>query len=232
MAEEVRVLLATDRAGVEAWFERVAAQYSSGIQITRLDPLMGPLDPRAATPAVAVIDVAIESTSARRLAQRLHEALPSLPMVALVCCTDAANPERLGGLARAGVDGLIDMHASPSEILAALRGAAKGDIVVRLRLNESYKRLWRGLMRGESPGIGPALLSEADLELLDLVTTGLGDREMGARMNLSPHTVKHRIEHLRHKLGLPNRIALAAWAGKHVKAPRAGKPEPEFDVVR
>jgi DNA-binding NarL/FixJ family response regulator len=53
------------------------------------------------------------------------------------------------------------------------------------------------------------------LQLLELVAYGRSDREIGALLHLSPHTVKHRIERLRDALGARNRIELAAWAGRH-----------------
>ena len=47
------------------------------------------------------------------------------------------------------------------------------------------------------------------------MAAGLPDHEIGRRLHLSPHTVKHHIEQLRGELGARNRIELAAWAGRH-----------------
>ena len=77
MAEELRVLLATDRSGVHALFERVAALHSSRIEIVRLDRAPGRVQMQAKVPTVAVIDVAIDGASAQRLARSLHEQRPS-----------------------------------------------------------------------------------------------------------------------------------------------------------
>lgn len=231
MSQELRVLLATDRSGVQAMFERVAALHSSRIEIARLDRAGGRARLQAKVPTVAVIDVAIDRPSAQRLAQTLHEKRPSLPMIALVCCQHAAEAQNLSALAAAGVNGLIDLHATPAEVMAALEGAARGDVVIRLRLSENYKRLWRSAVGPANGAADQGLLTKAELGLLDLMTRGLGDREMGERLNLSPHTVKHRIEHLRDKVGMPNRIALAAWAGRYVSSTRAAQPDAELDFV-
>src|SRR2546426_849033 len=48
-----------------------------------------------------------------------------------------------------------------------------------------------------------------------LPIVGLPDYEIGARLHLSPHTVKHHIEALRDEVGARNRIELAAWAGQN-----------------
>ena len=56
---------------------------------------------------------------------------------------------------------------------------------------------------------------ELQLQLLELVALGLPDHEIGRRLHLSPHTVKHQIEDLRTALRVRNRTELAAWAGKN-----------------
>lgn len=228
--EELRVLLATDRAAIRALFDGIAQSDSARVTIEGIDPAVPEVVFWDATPEVAVIDAGIEDTDAQSLAHRLHQQRPSLPIVALVCCHHAAQPRQLSGLAAAGVSGLIDLHAGPDETLTALQGAARGDVIVRLRLSESYKRLWRTMVATEGRSTGDETLSEAELGLLDLVARGLNDREMGRRLNLSPHTVKHRIEQLREKLEIPNRIALAAWAGKHLNSPRAAAGERRNDM--
>jgi DNA-binding NarL/FixJ family response regulator len=67
--------------------------------------------------------------------------------------------------------------------------------------------------------------SMARVELLQLVARGLPDHEIGRRLHMSPHTVKHHIEDLRDGLGARNRIELAAWAGRNgLYAPEDGRP--------
>ena len=59
-----------------------------------------------------------------------------------------------------------------------------------------------------------------------LVAQGLSDREIGARLHLSRHTVHHKIERLRGDLGLRNRTELAAWAGRQGLYPPSGGHDP------
>jgi DNA-binding NarL/FixJ family response regulator len=75
------------------------------------------------------------------------------------------------------------------------------------------------LAEGSSTALSEALgdvartqLSDPDKGLLKLVMLGLTDSEIGRQLYLSPHTVKHRIERLRHRAQARNRIQLAAWA--------------------
>jgi DNA-binding NarL/FixJ family response regulator len=80
-----------------------------------------------------------------------------------------------------------------------------------------FERMLSTLAPREGPRRGPAELAymRRALEVITLVAHGLSDREIGARLHLSRHTVHHKIERLRDDLGLKNRIELAAWAGRH-----------------
>jgi predicted ATPase/DNA-binding CsgD family transcriptional regulator len=55
-------------------------------------------------------------------------------------------------------------------------------------------------------------LSPREQEVARLVTDGLGNREIAARLSLSVRTVETHIRHMLTKLGLLNRTQLATWA--------------------
>lgn len=55
-------------------------------------------------------------------------------------------------------------------------------------------------------------LSERELELLQLVATGLSNREIGDRLVITPGTVKKHLEHIYSKLNVHNRTAAIARA--------------------
>jgi len=63
-----------------------------------------------------------------------------------------------------------------------------------------------------APPLAGGQLTDSDARLLRLLADGLCDGEIAERVCLSPHTVKHRLDRLRDRYGLRNRIALAAWA--------------------
>jgi two-component system nitrate/nitrite response regulator NarL len=55
-------------------------------------------------------------------------------------------------------------------------------------------------------------LTARELEVLPLVTAGLSNKEIGARLGISYTTVKVHLKHLFGKLGVDSRIALLRWA--------------------
>ncbi len=58
------------------------------------------------------------------------------------------------------------------------------------------------------------VLSDREVEVLRLVAAGLNDREIGARLTLSPHTVHRHVANIRTKLGQPSRAAAVAHASR------------------
>jgi LuxR family maltose regulon positive regulatory protein len=59
------------------------------------------------------------------------------------------------------------------------------------------------------------LLSGREVALLTLVARGLSNHEIGGVLHLSAHTIKHGVERLSQKIGVRNRVELAAWAGSN-----------------
>ncbi|MGH9153574.1 MAG: helix-turn-helix domain-containing protein, partial [Acidimicrobiales bacterium] len=57
-------------------------------------------------------------------------------------------------------------------------------------------------------------LSAREVEVLEVLATGLTDREIAERLSISPHTVHRHVSNILAKLGLPSRSAAAAYAAR------------------
>jgi DNA-binding NarL/FixJ family response regulator len=71
-------------------------------------------------------------------------------------------------------------------------------------------------MEGQAVGRGgtapeTATLSKRELEVADLVAAGLTDREIAARLVISPRTAESHVQHILTKLGFRSRSQIAAW---------------------
>jgi DNA-binding NarL/FixJ family response regulator len=158
--------------------------------------------------SVGVVDVDGELADAVARCRELRADRPDLPLVALVCCSQALSPWQLQTLLAEGVGSVLDLRMGAEETVRALERAADGGSVLHLHLWSGHRELLRELLERR-----PA--NAVDVRILELVSLGLPDHEIGRQLHLSPHTVKHHVESLRGKLGVRNRIELAAWAGRY-----------------
>jgi DNA-binding NarL/FixJ family response regulator len=119
---------------------------------------------------------------------------------------------------RAGAMGYVAKSALDSELLAALRTVASGNIYVSARLSlVLLGRLLRPSEKGAQP-TGITSLSDRELHVFQLLGAGLGAREIATRLGLSNKTIQAHRENIKNKLGLETAAELlrhaAAWAAE------------------
>lgn len=210
--EPFRLLVVSGRPMVHAFFAGLGRRSTPSYAVTQF-----PVEPEAVAQAgddvdqvsAAVIDAGLDSAAAILVCQELHDRHPALPMAALVCCPHCITPWALRALIGTGVSSVVDLEATAEEAARALESVALGGSVLRLQPRHGHKALLRDILAASGPR------DETQIELLELVASGRPDHEIGARLHISPHTVKHHIEQLRHQVAARNRIELAAWAGRH-----------------
>jgi len=64
-------------------------------------------------------------------------------------------------------------------------------------------------------GAAPAGLSDREVEVLRLVARGLSNRQIAARLVVSPRTAEHHVQHIYAKIGVSSRAAAALFAMEH-----------------
>ena len=62
---------------------------------------------------------------------------------------------------------------------------------------------------------GPAGLTAREVDVLRLVARGLSNKEIGARLVISPKTARNHIEHIYVKIGVSNRAGAGLFAMQH-----------------
>ena len=66
-------------------------------------------------------------------------------------------------------------------------------------------------MAARDGGAGDALLSTREAEVARLVAEGMTNKEIGARLFISEHTVDSHVRSILNKLGVNSRAQIAAW---------------------
>lgn len=204
-----RLLLASKRWAVHAYFSSLRRRGLPGLVVAPIPGVVGELEAHDLAEADAVVvDAGLDAPRAVALAQGLRDLVPSVPVVAVLCCPQSATPWQLQGLVRAGAS-VLDLEAQPEEAVRVLESVARGASVLHVHLRRDHRAFLHEILVGSEDA------TNEKVRLLELLALGLPDHEIGRRLHLSPHTVKHRIGDLRDELGARNRIELAAWAGRH-----------------
>ena len=113
----------------------------------------------------------------------------------------------------AGATGYLLKDAPRSELLRAVRAAARGEAV----LSPSVATRLLGQVR--APAHEP--LSSRELDVLALVARGTSNRDAAARLFISEATVKTHLLHIYAKLGVNDRAAAVAVGFERGLLPRA-----------
>jgi DNA-binding NarL/FixJ family response regulator len=201
------IVLATSRPAVAHLFEDALRRSVPPIlveQISMGPDRMGSHRGSIAAASAAIVDAGGDPSAALGLCRELRAVREDVPIMALV---PSAQPFSLWHLQRLlaipGGCSVVDLEATADDLVRSVQEQLRG----------------RPCMHLEWPsGAAPLILGdggERDLTLIGLVSFGLSDQEIGWRLQVSPHTARHRIERLRTQLGVRNRIELAAWAGRN-----------------
>jgi DNA-binding CsgD family transcriptional regulator len=83
-----------------------------------------------------------------------------------------------------------------------------------LSLEEAIAYAQRGRGERKRPSTGWGSLTPMELDVVRLVQEGLGNKDIGARLFISPRTVQTHLTHVYAKLGVTSRVQLAQQAGR------------------
>jgi DNA-binding NarL/FixJ family response regulator len=128
---------------------------------------------------------------------------------------------------RAGATGFVLKSAPRHQLLAAIRVAADGDVLLA---PEVTRRLIERFVTTRHNGPPPELgrLSPREQEVLRLVARGLSNAELAAELHLAETTVKTHVSAVLGKLGLRDRVQAVVFAYE-AGLVRPGDPATEPD---
>ena len=201
----IRLLVVDDhpvvRDGLCAMFARdpefeVLGEAGDGVEAVRLA--------RALRPDVILMDLRMpEMDGVTAIAELARHGVTARVLVLTTYDTDSHVLPAI----EAGATGYLLKDAPRTELLRAVRAAARGEAV----LSPSVASRLMGRVRAPAAGSdGP--LSQRELEVLQLVAAGTTNREAAARLFISEATVKTHLLHIYAKLGVGDRAAAVAEA--------------------
>ena len=116
----------------------------------------------------------------------------------------ADNPESrwLTRSLKAGVNAILPRTVAPDELSLAIQAAEAGLVLLH---PTSTQRLELNFVHEQDLDDAVEALTPREREVLGLVSDGLGNKEIAARLNISDHTVKFHISSILGKLGAASR---------------------------
>ena len=158
-------------------------------------------------PDVLIVDLRMPHASGLDVLRRL-QALPSSPPTVLLA-GNISDDEVVEAM-RLGAKGVVLKEMAPSLLVACIRKVAAGGTWLE---KEAIGRTLEKLLRGEqSRQKVRDLLTPREIEIVRMVASGLGNREVGEKLFISEGTVKTHLHSVYEKLGLKGRVQLANYA--------------------
>lgn len=142
-------------------------------------------------PDVAVLDIDLPGMDGLAAAAQLHEQLPSCRALVL---TGLTQPGHLLRALKVHVRGFIGKDAQGDALVAGVRRVAAGERVIDPELVAA------AIETGSSP------LTARETDVLRAAESGISTEAIGARLSLSPATVRNYLSNSISKVGARNRI--------------------------
>ncbi len=207
-----RVLLADDQPDVRSGF-RLVLNSQPDITVvgeaadgTTALALAGRL-----RPDVVLTDIRMPGIDGLELTRLLTEAGRRVVVV-----TTFDLDEYVHAALRNGACGFLLKRSGPALLIEGVRAAMAGDALISPQVTV---RLLRAVAAADRLPV-PNPLTAREVDIARLVAKGLTNAQIGAELHVSAGTAKTHVANIQAKLGLQNRVGIAAWTW------RAGLADP------
>jgi DNA-binding NarL/FixJ family response regulator len=207
----IRVLLADDQPMVRTGFRMileaepdidVVAEVGDGVEALQAA--------RELNPDVCLLDIRMPKIDGLEVTRRLAGPRVLNPTRVVVVTTFDLD-EYVHAALSGGACGFLLKDAGPALLVEAVRAAARGDALISpqitLRLLHHFSQ-----PRSGAPAQPTEPLTAREEDVLRAVARGLTNAEVAAELFITLSTVKTHLGAIHAKLGVRNRVEVAAWA--------------------
>lgn len=172
-------------------------------------------------PDVILMDIRLPGEGGIEATRQVTRRFPDSKVVML---TSFADDELILRAINAGAVGYVLKQVGNDELLRAIQAAARGEALLDPSITT---RLLTDVREADRKAQEDAFrdLSDREMDVLIHLARGKTNAEIGAILNLSEKTVGNYVGNMFEKLGMKNRIELAAYAFEHHLFERTSREE-------
>ena len=164
----------------------------------------------SSAPPLVLVELQDDEERAARLGKAVTD---RSPLSKLVLLGGGDDLHATGAAARAGFHGYVTSDASPGRVMVAIRAALDDHFMVPRRLAQIAFDV--SSPEEERARVLAQDLTAREWDVLTLLTEGESNREIGARLGISPHTVRAHVGKILAKLEARDRLEAATFAMRH-----------------
>ena len=153
-------------------------------------------------PDVLLLDLVMPHHDPTELERWVRE---NYPEVVTLVLTAHDRDAYLAGMLEAGVAGYFDKKMRTNDMLAAIRRAARGELLIDKEQIQRVKR-WR-----EEVTTKWESLSDRERDALQLLTEGKDNNSIAVSLGISINTVEKHLKNVYEKLGVSSRTEAVHW---------------------
>jgi DNA-binding NarL/FixJ family response regulator len=161
-------------------------------------------------PNVVIMDLNMPGMGGIEAARQIATVAPLTRVIMLT--VSSAAPD-ITDAVLAGACGYLLKSATTQEIVNGITVAARGDALLSPSVAAKLlERVREAPVRPNVPDPASASLTDREIEVLRLLSSGMDNAEIGRTLFISPSTVKNHISSILLKLQIENRIQAAVYA--------------------
>ena len=165
-------------------------------------------------PDLITVDISLGRGSGLELIKQMRSQWPDLGIIVVSVHDEELYAERS---LRAGANGYLRKSEPLDRLVGAVRTVLAGGTA--LTPDMTQRLVDQAVRGGSSDASGVRSLSDRELEVFEMIGSGLGTRKIANRLCISIKTVETHRENIKRKLGIDNAPELARFAVAWVENP-------------
>ena len=164
---------------------------------------------RKLKPDVVLLDIRMPGKDGLSALEKIRSEMPGVRVVML---STFDNPTYIARAVAAGAHDYILKGSSRAEIIAAITGAAAGQLPARAGELRRVATTMANRVATPDPDIP---LTQRETQVLRHMALGLSNKEIAQSLTISVETVKEHVQNILRKIAVTDRTQAAVWAVKH-----------------